>query len=298
MNLRRDPVGYALIGECCFLALMLSCCAIQPSWFAVKRGLSYYGNSTATIVPYSIGFGASIGLTAFALSRIEYHSVSAQRFRYAVAGVLGLTAAVPLTPYAVDVVFDWLHTVVVGVLFCAGLALGGWIMLRQRNRATVAFYLAELAGGISIVTALVGLNPYMIPSELIFQGAAFALVAWSMRRLVSHGRARLPSALPQVEPPRVVLAERGRHGGHAVGKVEHRVPVERRAVVVRERRPLVRASAVCRQEVGGSQNRVVGVVNLAAHSIHHATWQARTASAPARPPEPSSGHGRSRSRRS
>ena len=84
MNLRRDPVGYALIGECCFLALMLSCCAIQPSWFAVKRGLSYYGNSTATIVPYSIAFGASIGLTALALSRIKPCSVSAQRFRYAV----------------------------------------------------------------------------------------------------------------------------------------------------------------------------------------------------------------------
>ena len=218
MKERRDPFGYALIGEYCFLALMLSCCAIQPSWFAVRRGLSYYGNSTATIVPYCVGFGASIGLTALALSRIEPHSVSAQRFRYAVAGILGLTAAVPLTPYAVDVVFDWLHTVVVGVLFCAGLALGGWIMLRQRNRATVAFYLVELAGGISIATALVGLNPYMIPSELIFQGAAFALVAWSIRRLVSHGRARLPSALPQVELPGVVLAERARHGGHAVAR--------------------------------------------------------------------------------
>ena len=294
---KRDPFGYALLGECCFLMLMLSCCAIQPSWFAVRRGLSYYGNSAETIVPYSIGFGASIALTALALSRLQPRSAATTRFRYAVGGILALTAAVPLTPYAVDVVFDWLHTAVVGVLFCAGLALGGWIVLRQRNRTTVAFYLVELAAGISIATALVGVNPYMIPSELIFQGAAFALVAWSMRRLVAHGRAQLSSALPQVEPPRVVLAESRRHSRHAVGEVEHRVPVERRAVVVRERRSFVRASPVGRQQVGGSEDRVVGVCRRRRPARMRATWQARTASGPARPPAPSSGRGRSRSRR-
>ena len=259
----RDPFGCALVGESCFLVLMLSCCAIQPSWFAVKRGLSFYGNSAATIVPYSVGFGASIALTALALSRLQPRSVAARRFRYAVGGILVLTAAVPLTPYAVDVVFDWLHTAVVGVLFCAGLALGGWIVARQRDRATVAFYLVELAAAVSIATALVGLNPYMIPSELVFQGAAFALVAWRMRRLVSHSHAKLRSALPQVHPPGVVLTERGRHDRHAVREVEDRVPVERRAVVMGERSPLVRASAVCRQQIGGSKDRVVRIVDVA-----------------------------------
>ena len=58
----HDPFGCALIGQCCFLALMLSCCAIQPSRLAVERGLSYYGNSGATIVPYAIGFSALIAL--------------------------------------------------------------------------------------------------------------------------------------------------------------------------------------------------------------------------------------------
>jgi hypothetical protein len=181
--LTRQPFGYALIGEFGFLAMMLSCCAIQPSWFAVKRGLSFYGNSATTVVPYALGFGLSIALTALALARVEPRSPAARRFRTGVAVLLALTAAVPLTPYAADAIFDWLHIGVVAVLFSFGLVLGGWITWRARDRITLAFYLVETAAGISIVAAQVGMNEYMIPSELVFQSAAFALVAWGIRRL-------------------------------------------------------------------------------------------------------------------
>src|SRR5450432_1927846 len=119
--LTRHPFCYALLGEFCFVALMLSCCAIQPSWFAVKRGLSYYGNSATTVVPYAIGFGLSIALTALALARVEPRSPAGRRFRSAVAVLLALTAAVPLTPYAADAIFDWLHIGVVAALFTFGL---------------------------------------------------------------------------------------------------------------------------------------------------------------------------------
>ena len=184
MRVRQRPaLGYAVSGECCFLVMMLCCCAIEPSWFAVRRGLSYYGNSGATIVPYAAGFGLSVFLTACALAQIEPRSIAARRFRRAVGCVLVLTAGVPLTPYAVDAVFDWLHLGVTAALFGSGLVLGGWIMLRLRDRVTLAFYVVEFAAGLSIIAALVGLNDYMIPSELVFQGAAFGLVAWGIWRL-------------------------------------------------------------------------------------------------------------------
>ena len=194
---RRDAFGFAVYGELCFLVMMLSCCAIKPSWFAVKRGLSYYGNSADTVVPYAVGFGLLIALTALALSRIEPLSAAAKRFRYAVGGLLVLTAGVPLTPYAVDVIFDWLHIGMTAVVFSAGLVLGGWILLRLRDRVTLAFFLVEAAAGISIVAGQVGLNDYMIPSELVFQSAAFALVAWGIRRLGHPSRQR-----PIAEPAR------------------------------------------------------------------------------------------------
>ena len=89
----------------------------------------------------------------------------------------------PLTPYAADAIFDWLHIGVVAVLFSFGLALGGWITWRARDRVTLAFYLVETAAGVSIVAAQLGFNDYMIPSELVFQSAAFALVAYGIRRM-------------------------------------------------------------------------------------------------------------------
>ncbi len=221
MRVRRSPaLGYAVSGECSFLVLMLSCCAIEPSWFAVKRGLSYYGNSVTTVVPYGAAFALSIVLTAFALARIEPRNDVARRFRRAVGGVLVLTAAVPLTPYAVDVIFDWLHIGVTTALFSSGLVLGGWIALRLRDRVAVAFYLVESAAGLTIVAGQVGLNDYMIPSELIFQAAAFALVAWGIRRLapdpqpvtrpgesaVLRGLYDAASALPRRPPPRAAAS--------------------------------------------------------------------------------------------
>ncbi len=181
---RGDAVRYALVGQCTFLASMLACCALRPSWFAVKRGLSYYGNSITTGVPYAVGFGCLIGLTAIGLSRVEAGGARARRFREGVAGLLALTAAVPCSPYAVDVIFDWLHIGVVSVLFVSGLVLGGWIALQIHDRLTRAIYLIEAAAGISILAAQVGLNDYMIPSELLFQSAAFGLVLQGLRRLV------------------------------------------------------------------------------------------------------------------
>lgn len=164
---------------------MLGCCALQPSWFAVKRGLSYYGNSVTTGVPYVAGFGLLIILTALGLARVESGGIVAQRFRRGVAGVLALTAAVPCSPYAVDVIFDWLHIGVVAILFISGLALGGWIALRFRDRTTKVVYLIESAAGVSLLAAQVGLNDYMIPSELLFQSATFGLVLQGLRRLAN-----------------------------------------------------------------------------------------------------------------
>ena len=60
-------------------------------------------------------------------------------------------------------------------------------LLRDRavlvRSQALAFYSIESAAGLSIAAGQVGLNDYMIPSELVFQGAAFALVAWGIRRL-------------------------------------------------------------------------------------------------------------------
>lgn len=173
---------YLVCGEAAFLALMLCCCAIHPSWTAVKRGVSYYGNSVATGVPYGAGFGLLILLSALGLAGLERESAVGRRFRCAVTGVLGLMAVVPVTPYAVDEAFDWLHIGVVSVLFVAGMALGAWLAFGLRDRTAVVLFSIESAAGISAFAAQLGLHDYMIPSELVFESAVFALVLAAIRR--------------------------------------------------------------------------------------------------------------------
>ena len=78
---------------------------------------------------------------------------TAQRFRTAVLAVLALMAWVPLTPYKLDLVFDWLHIGVATVLFCSGLAFGGWLVLRLDDRPTRFLYAIESGAGVAILTA-------------------------------------------------------------------------------------------------------------------------------------------------
>lgn len=183
----RNAVPYLVSGQCCFLAAMLACCAIEPSWLAVKRGISFYGTRVVTIVPYATGFVLYVALTAIGLLCIEPTSLAARRFRRGVGIVLALTLAVPLTPYSVDVIFDWLHIGVATAAFASGFVLGGWLALRLgRDRVAGTLFVLELGAGASMLMAQVGVHDFMIPSELAFELAAFGLVVQSIGRLSPH----------------------------------------------------------------------------------------------------------------
>ena len=59
-------VRFGITGQALFVATMLACCAIEPSWPALRCGLSYYGNGLPTVVPYVGGFALCIALSAAA----------------------------------------------------------------------------------------------------------------------------------------------------------------------------------------------------------------------------------------
>jgi hypothetical protein len=197
------PVAFVVSAELAFVALMLACYAIEPSSKAVKRGLSYYGNSLTTGLPFAVAFALFIGLTALGIARLEAGELVARRFRSAVVVVLALMSFVPLTPYALDEVVDWLHIGVVSLLFLSALALGTWIVRRLRDQMTRVLYVIQSIAGLTILAAQVDLNDYMIPSELVFQLATFGLVLQGIRYLFR----------PCVIPTQSVLPSR--HGNGA-----------------------------------------------------------------------------------
>jgi hypothetical protein len=171
-------------GQCCFLAAMVVCCALRPSWVAVGCGLSYYGNDLATVVPYTTGFVLCISLSSIGLVRLPATTVTVRQLRRAVAVVLGVMALIPLTPYKVDLLFDWLHTGAATVLFAVGYTIGIWFALRLvRDRHAAVLLALQTASLIGICAAVVGWADYMIPSELGFQLAFGGLLVLGVRRL-------------------------------------------------------------------------------------------------------------------
>jgi hypothetical protein len=168
---------------------MAGCYALEPSAAAVRLGLSYYGNHLATVGPYLTGFGLCIALTVVGLTRLRARDAATQRFRKGVGLVTALMLPIPLTPYSIDTVFDWLHLGAVACLFIAGYALGFWLVLAERaDRTSVALFALQTLAAISIAAAQFGLNDYMIPSELTFQVALVLLVVRHIRTLEPPSR--------------------------------------------------------------------------------------------------------------
>lgn len=181
-NRRRACVRLFTLGQALFVLLIALCVAYEPSTLAVKRGLSFYGTDLRTVVPYTTAFAASIILSAAALRLIHNSDKAVRQLRRAVATVVALMIPIPLTPYNIDIVFDWIHIGASFILFGAALLLGIWLTVKRLPRASARALLAlEVAAGVAILTAQTGLQNYMLPSELTFQLAVATLIVLALR---------------------------------------------------------------------------------------------------------------------
>jgi hypothetical protein len=194
-----NAIAYGQVG---FVALMTCCLALNPSQVAVKRGLSYYGTHLETIVPYSLAFVFCVGFTALGVARMRRDSRRAVRLRAAVTAILVLSAAVPLTPYSVDEVFDVLHVGLTSVLFSAAFLFGAWLA-RAFVPAPPAqgWFLVQAAAGSLIFVSQIGLLDYMIPSQFLFQLAFALLLVGAVRRVQEMGRAGIEPATLGLKVP-------------------------------------------------------------------------------------------------
>jgi hypothetical protein len=176
-------------GQAAFLAMMASCLAIRPSPLAVQRGLSFYGNQAETIVPYVAGFAACVALTALGVARLRGGDAFLRRFRLGTTTIVGLMALVPLTPYSVDLVVDYLHIGITTVLFSSALLFGAWLgCVVLRRPLALAAVATETAAGVLVLTAQVGLHDLMIPSQLVFDVAFAVLVVMAAAHLAAQAR--------------------------------------------------------------------------------------------------------------
>lgn len=187
--LRSRTAALVAGGQACFVAMMAACLAIEPSQVAIKRGLSFYGNDLRTVVPFALGFFLCIALTGAGLARLAVRDAFRRHLRASLVVLLVLMALVPLTPYSVDLLFDYLHTVISALLFACGFLLGAWLALRVlRGRLACGSFSVQAGAGIVALAAQLGWLDYMIPSQLVFQLALSLLVVLGIVRRVPRPR--------------------------------------------------------------------------------------------------------------
>ena len=195
-----SAASWVIGGQSGFVAMMAVAIALDPSRLALRQGLSYYGTELRTIVPYSIGFAVAVGFTALGVSRAQSGTPTARQLRVGVKGILCLLALVPLSPYSVNIVFDWVHMGDSAMLYIAALVASTWMVLRLARQALTRLMLGvQATAGIAILLAEIGLHDYMIPSELAFQ-AAFTFVLARALDLAQRSGARVELTYRRVTP--------------------------------------------------------------------------------------------------
>jgi hypothetical protein len=202
------------VGQAVLVALIGSCLLLEPSSVAIKRGLSFYGNDPLTIVPYTSAFVFAIACSTIGLLKMREAGSDVRRVRATIGAVLSLMVAIPLTPYSIDIVFDWFHIGATVVLFSAGFALGAWIAFRvARATVTCVLFGVEAAAAVAVLTAQIGLQNYMLPGELVFQVGVSTLIVRAVRVVARRAYGDAPSRLRTVLDGLRAARDRGPRSG-------------------------------------------------------------------------------------
>ena len=182
----RGAARWIMVGQGLFVLMAAACIALDPTRAAVVGGLSYYGTQLRTAVLFGGGFLLAIGASMIGLGRLQASSPRVRRFRHAAGLIVVLMLPIPLTPYSINVVFDWVHTGAAILLFSLALAVGGWFASTIiRSPAGRLLFAAQIGAAGAIFAAEAGLQEYMLPSELVFQLVITALTVLAMRSLGS-----------------------------------------------------------------------------------------------------------------
>lgn len=97
-----------------------------------------------------------------------------------------------LTPYSVNVVFDWAHTILGAAVFILQLVLGAHLLDWTGGDAWIAgFLLTQLASGVFCAIFVLPKHGFLIQGQLAFQLAFGAL-------LIRTARLLLPQPVTQV----------------------------------------------------------------------------------------------------
>jgi hypothetical protein len=173
----RRVIGDLAWGQACLYAGLLVCVAIRADGLGANSGVSYYGVHRETVLPYTFTLVAPALLTWRGLRSAAAASPSPVRIRRSAGSLAALSFGVALTPYSLNGLFDWLHTILGAALFVLQLALA-WQLLRWTGGDLVitGLYAAQLTGAVIGAIYVLPEHGFLIQGELVFQVAFGALL--------------------------------------------------------------------------------------------------------------------------
>ena len=174
--MNKSVIRNLVYSRVAFFGAMAICIVLSQRGITDNQGLSYYGTTWQTFVPYALGFV----LTAFFVFRatfgIENDDFQGKFLTVALRLVAVLMLGVLMTPYAISMDVYHIHVMISATLFIIELILAIWFTLYIRpdwiNRALI---LLVLASGIVAYLSLNSTLRYMVQAQLAYE-LCFALM--------------------------------------------------------------------------------------------------------------------------
>ncbi|HET8669676.1 MAG TPA: hypothetical protein VFM05_03330 [Candidatus Saccharimonadales bacterium] len=146
--------------------------------------MSSFGIYARTILPYGLGFLACGYFTIAAVRTIEYKDHHATMLARALLLLALLLLGILLTPYSVNAVFSWSHTLIAATLFLCELMLAVWFIYLHANTVNWLLFALQCFGSLLAALSLVNLFDYMLAGQLITQLAFGAQLDRAVPRIV------------------------------------------------------------------------------------------------------------------
>lgn len=161
---------------CLYGGLLIAIC-LKTRGLAVNSGISYYGIFMRTVIPYALGLLGSAFFCLQAAKCIEDKNLRLLKRSLLAIAVFGVI--IVITPYSVDALTDWLHTIAGSLLFITQLLLSGWLSVKLDYKPPVLGLLClEFAAGVLCAIYLTPTHGFLIQCQVIFQVAFGALLIY------------------------------------------------------------------------------------------------------------------------
>ena len=175
---------YLSYAQFSFFLFLIPCIFLMPRIFRDDLGISNYGVSQITVVPYTLGFLSSAYFTWLASGTLSRHTHIQFWFRRGLRVVAILQLALLLVPDSSIDLIRYAHLAVGMSLFALEFVVSAWLIRSTKPRPLDVFLLLiQALAGISAFFSLGHSLSYEAQSQLVFHACFTLLCVRAAKRI-------------------------------------------------------------------------------------------------------------------